>query len=210
MTFASTTNNNAFSLSDLVDFNSLGISFGIGSFGGVIFQVSSSHISTFDELTRRVSAKFADHDVAGQKPISEQTGEELDEITFNMTLSSQYCKPEQELLKLNRILSSGVANRLIIGSRNLGKFTLREFEENLTHVGKNGKLLFVDVSVTLVEFVDSFSNNALTAQREDEARRGETGKGGPLRLPGAPPASRERPMTPHIPVGTESGDTDDE
>lgn len=209
MTFASTTNNNAFSLSDLVDFNSLGISFGIGSFGGVIFQVSSSHVSTFDELTRRVSAKFADHDVAGQKPISEQTGEELDEITFNMTFSSQYCKPEQELLKLNRILSSGVANRLIIGSRNLGKFTLREFEENLTHVGKNGKLLFVNVSVTLVEFVDSFSNNALTAQREDAARRGETGKGGPERLPGSPPASRERPMTPNIP-GTESGGADGE
>lgn len=208
MTFASTTNN-TFNLSDLVDFNSLGIAFGIGSFGGVIFQVSSSRISTFDELTRRVSAKFADHDVAGQKPISEQTGEELDEITFNMTFSSQYCKPEQELLKLNRILSSGVANRLIIGSRNLGKFTLREFEENLTHVGKNGKLLFVDVSVTLVEFVDSFSNNALTAQREDVARRGETGKGGPERLPGSPPASRERPMIPNIP-GTESGGTDDE
>ena len=52
------------------------------------------------------------------------------------------------------MLSSGAAHRLIIGTRNLGKFTLREFEENLTHVGANGTLLFVDLSVTLVEYID--------------------------------------------------------
>lgn len=209
MTFTSTLNNSV-NLSDFVDFNSLGISFGIGSYGGVIFQVSSSHISTFDELTRHVSAKFADHEVAGKKPVSEKTGEELDEITFNMQFSRTYCKPEQELLKLNKMLSSGVANRLMIGSRNLGKFTLREFEENLTHVGKNGALLFVDLSVTLVEHIDSFPNNAKTAQREDTAMRGETGRGGPQRLPGSPPASTERPLTPsHMPIDIDSGGDDE-
>ena len=86
MTFASTSNND-FNLSDLFDFNSLGISFGIGSFGSVIFQVSSSHIKTFDELSRHVAAKFADHEVAGKKPVSEKTGEELDEVTFNIQLN---------------------------------------------------------------------------------------------------------------------------
>ena len=149
MTFASTSNDD-FNLSDLLDFNSLGISFGIGSFGSVIFRVSSTQIKTFDELSRRVAAKFADHEVAGKKPISEKTGEELDQITFNIQLNRAYCKPEQELLTLNKILSSGVANRLIIGTRNLGKFTLREFEENLTHVGKKGALLVKDLSLTLV------------------------------------------------------------
>ena len=209
MTFASTSNDD-FNLSDLLDFNSLGISFGIGSFGSVIFRVSSTQIKTFDELSRRVAAKFADHEVAGKKPISEKTGEELDQITFNIQLNRAYCKPEQELLTLNKILSSGVANRLIIGTRNLGKFTLREFEENLTHVGKNGALLFVDLSVTLVEYIDSFPNNAKTVQREDETMRAETGKGGPERLPGSPPASKNRPMTPsHAPSGVETGDTGD-
>lgn len=209
MTFASTSNND-FNLSNLFDFNSLGISFGIGSFGSVIFQVSSSHIKTFNELSRRVAAKFADHEVAGKKPVSEKTGEELDEVTFNIQLNRSYCKPEQELLTLNKMLSSGAANRLMIGSRNLGKFTLRDFEETLTHVGKNGALLFVDLSVTLVEYIDSFPNNAKTAQREDEVMRGETGKGGPERLPGSPPASKDRPMTPsHTPAGTESGDDDE-
>lgn len=194
MTFASSLNNN---------FN---ISFGIGSFGSVIFKVNSSYIYTFDELSRHVTARFADHEVAGKKPVSEKTGEELDEITFNIQLNNSYSKPELELLKLNKMLSSGAAHRLIIGTRNLGKFTLREFEENLTHVGANGTLLFVDLSVTLVEYIDSFPNNAKTAQREDEAMRGRTGKGGPERLPGAPPASKDRSMTPlHSSPDSEDG-----
>lgn len=195
MSFASSSNQ---SVSDFLDFNlsDFGISFGIGSFGNIIFTVSASHIKTFDELSRRSAARFADHEVAGKKPISEFTGEELDEITFNIQLNRTYAKPEHDLMLLNKIKSSGIANRLIIGSRNLGKFTLREFEENLTHVGRNGAILFAEVSLTLTEYIDSFSNNASTAQREDEARRGETGKGGPQRLPGSPPKSSERTMTP--------------
>ena len=92
MTFASTSNDD-FNLSDLLDFNSLGVSFGIGSFGSVIFRVSSTQIKTFDELSRHVAAKFADHEVAGKKPISEKTGEELDQITFNIQINRDYCKP---------------------------------------------------------------------------------------------------------------------
>lgn len=185
-------------LSDFLNFNlsDFGISFGIGSFGDIVFTVSASHIKTFDELSRLSAAKFADHEIAGKKPISEFVGEELDEITFNIQLNRTYAKPEHDLMLLNKIKSSGAANRLIIGSRNLGKFTLREFEETLTHVGKNGAILFAEVELTLTEYIDSYSNNASTAQREDEARRGETGKGGPQRLPGSPPASSERPMTP--------------
>lgn len=196
-------------IADFLDFNlsDFGVSFGIGSFGDIIFTVSSSHIKTFDELSRRTAAKFADHEVAGKKPISEFTGEELDEITFNIQLNRTYATPERDLMLLNKIKSSGVANRLIIGSRNLGKFTLREFEENLTHVGKNGAILFAEVSLTLAEYIDSFSNNASTAQREDETMRGETGRGGPQRLPGSPPASSERPMTPALYT---SGDNNDE
>lgn len=186
------------SISDFLNFtlSDFGISFGIGSFGDIVFSVSASHIKTFDELSRRSAAKFADHEVAGSKPISEFTGEELDEITFNIQLNRTYAKPERDLMLLNKIKSAGTANRLIIGSRNLGKFTLREFEETLTHVGKNGAILFAEVELTLTEYIDSYSNNASTAQREDEARRGETGKGGPQRLPGSPPASSDRPMTP--------------
>ncbi|MCX8731168.1 phage tail protein [Gilliamella sp. B2969] len=195
------------SISDFLNFNlsDFGISFGIGSFGDIVFTVSASHIKTFDEFSRRSAAKFADHEIAGRKPISEFTGEELDEITFNIQLNRTYAKPERDLMLLNKIKSSGIANRLIIGSRNLGKFTLREFEENLTHVGKNGAILFAEVELTLTEYIDSYSNNASTAQREDEVRRGETGKGGPQRLPGSPPSSSERPMTP---AQNETGEDD--
>lgn len=182
--------------------------FGIGSFGDIIFTVSASHIKTFDELSRRSAAKFADHEVASKKPISEFTGEELDEITFNIQLNRTYTKPERDLMLLNKIKSTGMANRLIIGSRNFGKFTLREFEETLTHVGKNGAILFAEVELTLTEYIDSYSNNAATAQREDEARRGETGKGGPQRLPGSPPVSSERTLTPE--PGENHGEDRDE
>lgn len=184
-----------------------GVSFGIGSFGYIIFTVSSSHIKTFDELSRRTAAKFSDHEVAGKKPISEFTGEDLDEITFNIQLNRTYTTPERDLMLLNKIKSSGVANRLIIGSRNIGKFTLREFDENLTHIDKNGSILFAEVSLTLTEYIDSFSNNASTSQREDETMRCETGRGGPQRLPGSPPASSERIMTPKL---YESGANNDE
>lgn len=194
MTFASTSAPSLPSISNLL--SDFGISLGIGSFGEIIFTVNDSYIKTFDELSRRAAAKFADHEVAGKKPISEFTGEELDEVTFNIQLNRRYGLPERDLSSLNRIKSSGKASRLMIGSRNLGKFTLREFEENLTHVGKNGILLFVDVSLTLVEYIDSFPNQATTAQSQDEVMRGETGKGGPQRLPGSPPESSSRELEP--------------
>lgn len=194
-------------ISDFLNFNisDFGISFGIGAFGSIIFTVSTSQIKTFDEFSRRSVAKFADHEIAGQKPIPEFIGEELDEITFSIQLNRTYASPERDLMLLNKIKSSGVASRLIIGSRNLGKFTLREFEENLTHVGKNGAILFAEVELTLTEYVDSYSNNASTAQREDTARRAETGRGGPQRLPGSPPPSSDRPLTPVQNETTEEG-----
>lgn len=182
--------------SNQFNFNDFGLSFGIGAYGDIVFTVSAKNIKTFDELSRRSAARFADHEVAGKKPVSEFTGETLDEITFNIQLNRTYAAPERDLALLNKIKSSGSANRLIIGSRNLGKFTLREFEENLTHVGKNGKILFAEVALTLTEHVAVFSNNASTALREDEILRGETGRGGPRRLPGSPPPSTDRPLTP--------------
>lgn len=184
------------SSSNQFNFNDFGLSFGIGAYGDIVFTVSTKNIKTFDELSRRSAVRFADHEVAGKKPVSEFTGETLDEITFNIQLNRTYAAPERDLALLNKIKSSGSANRLIIGSRNLGRFTLREFEENLTHVGKNGKILFAEVALTLTEHVAVFSNNASTALREDEIMRSETGRGGPRRLPGSPPPSTDRPLTP--------------
>lgn len=169
----------------------------IGTFGRVIFSVSSDAIRTFDNLSVKTASTFADHEVAGRKPVSEFTGHGLDEITFTMQLNSIIgASPLVELYQLESMKESGNAFRLIVGVKNFGKFTIRDLSHDWAHVIGGGIPVLINVTITLREYEPTLSTQAKEAQREDEVMRGTTGKGGPEKLPGSPVKTKERELTP--------------
>lgn len=169
----------------------------LGSFGTIIFTVSDSYIKTFQDLSVSQKSKYADHEVAGQKPISEKTGDELDEIRFKMQLLSAYSpSPLIDLAVLNRLKENGIAQRLIVGVTNFGKFTLREINHEWIHISNRGAPKVLEIELMLVEYIDTISNQAMTAERTDSAMKDITGKGGPDRLPGSYEQLKNRNLIP--------------
>lgn len=169
----------------------------IGAFGPVVFTVSDTYVKTFQDLELKQSSRFVDHEVNGQKPISERTGESLDELRFTMQLTTHYnLTPLIDLAILQSIKNKGTSQRLIVGFKNFGKFTLRELSSNWLHIGGQGMPQILEVELLLVEHIETFSNQAITALGTDEAMKSQTGKGGPARLPGSSDALKSRELTP--------------
>ena len=59
----------------------------IGSFGKLAFSVSEKTVRTFDEISWKVSAKYATHDRHIKRDVLEFLGPEPDTISVNYPLS---------------------------------------------------------------------------------------------------------------------------
>lgn len=171
----------------------------LGSLGEVVFQVSPEYVRTFETLNRESGAVFADHEVAGGKPVSEMTGEELDKIDFRMVFNASLgISPIAEVEKLRKMKTEGTAQELIVGSNSLGKFTIRTISEEWLHTSGIGRVLVLVADISLVEYIETLPTQAQQKTREDEIKRSETGKGGPARLPGASEKTQTRLLKPKI------------
>ncbi len=128
----------------------------VGSFGSVVFEVSSQKVRTFTGFTRGGSGRWSDHEVVNLKPLSEFAGPGLEEISFSVRLDVQHgVIPRDELANLREIRDTGRAEILIIGGEPVtwNLWTLQSIQENhKTHTG-DGKLAQADVSLTLKEYI---------------------------------------------------------
>lgn len=169
---------------------------GIGSFGEVVFLVSARLVRTFEQLERSSRAIYADHETVAGKPASEFTGLALDEVPLTMVLNAALgVNPAEEAETLRNMLASGKAYPLIIGGRMWGNFTLREVSEVVNHT-LGGGILISTVEVSLVEYVESLPGPGSAAAARDAANRSVTGKGGPEKVAGAKPPTRDCVFTP--------------
>ncbi|MBK5073220.1 phage tail protein [Budviciaceae bacterium CWB-B4] len=169
----------------------------IGAIGPVSFVVSADEVKTFESFNHHSTANFVDHEVAGGKPVSEFTGLGLDEINFSIVLvASTGVVPLTELRALEALMAAGKPQRISIGPRNFGKFTIRAISDDWLHVTNKGAPLVISIQLTLVEYVASMPTQAQQIMRKDEIQRTETGKGGPERLPGTGTPTKPRTTTP--------------
>jgi phage protein U len=170
----------------------------IGYIGDLIFMSSQMSVRTFNNLTRKTTAQFAEHAVIRNKPVSEFTGMDLDEFSFEMLFYGGLgVEPLTEFDSLQKMANSGKAQPIFLHGKKQGNFTIRGLEGNETHWHLNRPIVMV-VSLSLKEFVDSISVAAEMKLREDELRRGSTGIGGPERLQGAAEPTQTRNLTPKI------------
>ena len=83
----------------------------IGSFGKLAFSVSEKTVRTFDEISWKVSAKYATHDRHIKRDVLEFLGPEPDTISFKMAFSVFHgTNPLNEIKKLNKMCSNGEVN----------------------------------------------------------------------------------------------------
>ena len=176
--------------------NSLGIGGLIGSLGPCIFRVSSNHVKTFSELTRRVEMRFADHEVINQKPVSEFTGPGLDDVTLSILLDADLgILPIAEMAILRFLAEMGTPNYMQLAGIPLGQFTIRSLDETWTYM-QGGMAQIIELSLSIREYVNTVPTTAQSKQAQDQASRAETGKGGPERVAGASAPGQARKLTP--------------
>lgn len=125
----------------------------IGTFGNVIFEVSASQQRTFTDFKQRKSAKFASHDVLDEKQVLQFLGLNLKELSFRMRFDARWLSPEEEMQKLENMLNTGNAYRLIIGGQVLGKFVIEEINETWKYVDGKGRLLWAEAEIKVKEYV---------------------------------------------------------
>lgn len=126
----------------------------IGSFGPVVWSVSSGQVKNFEQFVRAREATFAEHPVLDHKPRLQHIGTGLDEITFDMKfVGSLNVDPMSEIDTLRGILEAGDEKPLIMGGKVLGDFVLTKMEEKWTMVDNKGRVPLAVVSVTLKEFL---------------------------------------------------------
>lgn len=126
----------------------------LGAFGNIVFETSDSRVRTWQQMSRKGTARFAKHVVAEGKPQLEFLGPDLEELNISIRLSAQLgVDPETELENMRAIRDAGEEKTLVVGGRVVGKFVLEEVnEEHRRHNGYGG-LLLAEVQIKLTEYV---------------------------------------------------------
>lgn len=125
----------------------------IGSFGPVGFQVSRETVHTLHELSRKRSARYAEHAVLHTAPKLQFMGMGLWEVSFRIRLAAAFCNdPATRITTLEEVQASGKAHTLVIGGRNLGPFVLADIDVTERTHGPKGMLMAADIAVTIKEY----------------------------------------------------------
>ena len=128
----------------------------IGTLGrNVVFEVSDDRVFTFSELTREVTSRWTNHEPQGGKPKPEFLGAGLQTASLTITLSSALgVRPRTVLEEIENMVETGTAERLVIGTRPVGKNPVRltGSSETWDVIYNRGELARATMTITLEEY----------------------------------------------------------
>jgi len=128
----------------------------IGTLGKkIIFEVSDDTVMTFQNMSREVSGRWANHEALGVKPKPEFLGPGNQTISLPITLSAALgVKPRAVLETVEAMVESGTAEYLVIGTKPVGKnpFRLTGSSETWDKVYSRGELAKATVTIALEEY----------------------------------------------------------
>ncbi len=125
----------------------------IGTFGPITFEVSAEKTRTFEDFSRKTSARFEQHDIIGQKAKLEFISPGLDEISFQVVFSAFHgLNPLNEVKQLREIVQKGEYHPLIIGGATVGDFVIENISEAWRHIDNKGSVTYIAVNVDLKEY----------------------------------------------------------
>lgn len=127
----------------------------IGSYGDVVFEVSTKKTKTFKDFERSGSARWNDHEIIGKKPKSEFAGPGLEEINFTILFKVELgVNPLKEIEKLRMMKDTGKVASFIIGGKPISQnyWSIQQTSESYKVVDNKGNILAAEVSVDLKEY----------------------------------------------------------
>lgn len=126
-----------------------------GSFCGIAFRVSEDMVKTIDSFSWTSAARYSTHQIHAGKELPEKVGEQLEKITFSMTLTAYLgVDPMAEYKKFNEIVTSGKTGVFMLGRKRIGAYRWTAIEASLTAVTYDGRgaVTTATVKVTLQEY----------------------------------------------------------
>lgn len=130
----------------------------VGSWGTIVFEVSSFRVRTFDDFKRASSSRWATHEVINKKQVLEFLGPSIESVSFTMLLNTSFgINPGNELKRLREMRDGGKNYPLILADAAVGdnNWVLKNLEENVKKFDGFGNIISVSVSVTLEEYVSA-------------------------------------------------------
>lgn len=122
----------------------------IGSYGGVVFQVTDKVAETFRDMQFSSAANYAEHAVHGGDAVREFTGFPNDRISFSIILSAfQGVNPDREINNLLKMMKSKKSYVLVIGQRIYGDWTLEALSNDIQYTYKDGTCVQCETGLTL-------------------------------------------------------------
>lgn len=134
----------------------------IGSFGEIVFEVNDKRVHTFNQLTRDSAGRSTDHEVLGQKPVTQFNGPGLDTVSLTIKLHGAHgVKPREEMEQWLIKERDGDAEFLFIGGKGLGvsRWMITRVSQAWNIVMNRGELLSANVSIELKEYTAVIRNS---------------------------------------------------
>jgi phage protein U len=128
----------------------------IGAYGNKIFETSDRRVLTFSGFSYSSSGRYAMHEIIGAKPKPEFLGPNLGEITFEIKLRADMgLNVSKELEDWRGMVEKGVAERLIIGQKKIGRglWTVNACSEAWSVITNKGGILSASLNISLQEYV---------------------------------------------------------
>ncbi len=125
----------------------------IGSFGNVVFEVSSSRVLTPQSISRERKGSYAEHKVLAALPRLEFLAPELMAMSMSIRLlASLGVDPLWDADKIGVYAKDGTAARLIILGVNCGTMILESYAQTWRHVVAD-KIHSIDMQLQFKEYV---------------------------------------------------------
>ena len=135
----------------------------IGSFGDVVFEVSTDIVRTFRDFQIQRSAKFSEHAIHGGKALLEFTGHSPASMSLNIKLDAGLgVNPKEELDTLHEILNNHEAVPFILDGEPQGDglWVLESLDESYEVIDNHGTFTALNVSLKLKEYIEVDSNGS--------------------------------------------------
>lgn len=135
----------------------------IGSFGGVVFEVSDEKVRTFRDYQIQRSAKYSEHAIHGRKGLLEFTGLSPASASLAIKLDAGLgVNPKNELNNLREILNNHEAVPFILDGEPQGDglWVLESLNENFEIIDNHGTFISINVSLNLKEYIEVGNNGS--------------------------------------------------
>jgi phage protein U len=121
----------------------------------IIFEVSNLFVNTFESVNRTGKAKYAVHEIIGNKPRLEYAGIELDELTYEMNLCRQlwgFIDPMWQVKKVRDYMKNKQVLTFSVGDTVYGQYIIENITDKASHIDNHGNIYRIVLTVTMREY----------------------------------------------------------